>query len=668
LHGVAQTLDPAPKARYGSFLTVDREEIEHINEIRRLIVSYRASEADRRPLSLAVFGPPGSGKSFAIKQVAEELFGRTQATLEFNLSQLGSRGELHEAFDQVRDATIRGKIPLVFWDEFDSGNLVWLKEFLAPMQDAEFRVGSVARPFGKVIFVFAGGTCATFREFDRSATRGPTGEQFRQAKGPDFVSRLRGFVDIKGPNPALPAEASGEVVRRPDVAHLIRRAMLLRSVLERSYPHLVDRASGTAAISASVIRGFLRAERFHHGARSVEAIVAMSGLTGARHFGVAELPSPDLLSLHVTPDFTQWVEQGELEEASIELLAEATHRAWSKMRRVDGWSHGVERSDERKTHPLLVDYYQLAEADRERNRHTARVTLAKLHQIGTRIVPVQRIPEGYAALRRFTPAERRRLIEIEHAVWLRDHLLRGYEYAEITDERLRLHRDITTFDRLPDADRRLMEATVDDIPDALWKGGYVLVKATRLPDRIQIGVTGHRALGDTATVAGGVREAIERIRRAYGDLPVTALSMLAEGADRLVAEELLRASNARLVAVLPSAADDYAVDFGPNDGPSRLHFDALLAQAAEVMRVPDQPSRDEGYLRAGHAMVDRCDVLLAVWDGATARGKGGTAEVVAYARARGKPLVIVHAGNQNGEPREPAEAVIEPGSVSVEGL
>jgi len=73
---------------------VDREEIERINEIRRLITSYRASEADRRPLSLAVFGPPGSGKSFAIKQVAQELFGRAQATFEFNLSQFAARENL----------------------------------------------------------------------------------------------------------------------------------------------------------------------------------------------------------------------------------------------------------------------------------------------------------------------------------------------------------------------------------------------------------------------------------------------------------------------------------------------------------------------------------------------------------------------------------------------
>ena len=82
-----------------------------------------------------------------------------------------------------------------------------------------------------------------------------------------------------------------------DVAYLIRRAVLLRSVLERSYPHLIDSQTGMASISTSVIRGFLRVKEFFHGARSLEAVVNMSALTHAQHFGVAELPSDDLLRL-----------------------------------------------------------------------------------------------------------------------------------------------------------------------------------------------------------------------------------------------------------------------------------------------------------------------------------------------------------------------------------
>jgi len=43
-------------------------------------------------------------------------------------------------------------------------------------------------------------------------------------------------------------------------------------------------------------------------------------------------------------------------------------------------------------------------------------------------------------------------------------------------------------------------------------------------------------------------------------------------------------------------------------------------------------------MAASRLMVDAADELFAVWDGQPARGHGGTADVVAYARERGKPV------------------------------
>ncbi len=70
----------------------------------------------------------------------------------------------------MRDAAIRGRIPLVFWDAPDTGELRWPKDFLAPMQDAQFTADGVFTPPGKAIFVFAGGTCPCFEAFDRPAS------------------------------------------------------------------------------------------------------------------------------------------------------------------------------------------------------------------------------------------------------------------------------------------------------------------------------------------------------------------------------------------------------------------------------------------------------------------------------------------------------------------
>lgn len=661
LQGVGPALAAAPKARYGALTTVDREEIERINEIRRLMMTYQASETDRKPLSIAVFGPPGSGKSFAIKQLARDLFGGSQEVHEFNLSQLGTREELHEAFNQVRDATVRGRIPLVFWDEFDTGGLAWLKEFLAPMQDAEYRSGGHLHPFAKAVFVFAGGTAADFQTFDRTGTPGSAGEAFRAAKGPDFISRLRGYVNIKGPNPTVAAPLAGRasVAGRAvaplseDVAHLVRRAIILRSIIERNRPELVEPGTGRALVSTGVTRAFLRVKSYLHGARSIEAVVAMSSLSGTKHFGLSELPSTDLLRLHVTPDFITLAHEGELEETTTEFLAQATHQAWLQGRLADGWVPGAEISSELKTHPLLVPYTDLPEANRERNnRQPARVALAKLSASGYRVVPSSPGPAAGAlgGDEEVTPSDQELwdMTVVEHDIWLRDHLLHGYQYAERRDERLRLHPAIRPFAQLPEADKLVNRAIVERSLEALLAGGYRLVRTASRSELVAVGVTGHRHLEEPEAIAAAVSQALRHIAAAYGHRPVLLLSALAEGADRLVAEAALVMPEAKLTAVLPATRLEYADEFGPPGSASRLHFESLLARASEVIEaVQTRATREHGYEAAAEVIVDHCDVLLAVWDGQAARGKGGTGEVVAMAREKGKPVVVIDARGNN---------------------
>jgi hypothetical protein len=53
------------------------------------------------------------------------------------------------------------------------------------------------------------------------------------------------------------------------------------------------------------------------------------------------------------------------------------------------------------------------------------------------------------------------------------------------------------------------------------------------------------------------------------------------------------------------------------------------------------PSED-AYLAAGKHIVDRAGLLVALWNGKPAAGKGGTGDIVAYARSQGRPVVHVH--------------------------
>ena len=241
IYGDDSVLKLIPTAKFRDLVTIDRSEIESYRSIRNLIREFLNSEKPSNPLSIAVFGKPGSGKSFGVTEVAESTAPGKLKRIEFNMSQFRAHDDLISAFHKVRDISLSGNIPLVFFDEFDSdynGNLGWLKYFLAPMQDGKFKEGETIHPIGKSIFVFAGGTCSIFAEFSREKcnTAKPSDPEnnmkiFKDAKGPDFVSRLRGFVNIKGPD--------GEM--NDDKLFMIRRALLLRSILLRMAKHLFDK-------------------------------------------------------------------------------------------------------------------------------------------------------------------------------------------------------------------------------------------------------------------------------------------------------------------------------------------------------------------------------------------------------------------------------------------
>jgi hypothetical protein len=190
-----------------------------------------------------------------------------------------------------------------------------------------------------------------------------------------------------------------------------------------------------------------------------------------------------------------------------------------------------------------------------------------------------------------------------------------------------------------------------------------------IPYRIRIGVTGHRKLEDPAAVRALVKRAIDtEIERLFpdeskqkikrvGETGTTAvsfrvLSPLAEGADRVVARAVLAEPDARLDAVLPLAVEDYLEDFATEE--SREEFKELLSRCRKPVflrtrRIQDDRHdpgdqaelRRNAYVHVGRYVVDHCDVLIAVWDGEPSRGRGGTAEIVQYAREQKRPIIRV---------------------------
>jgi hypothetical protein len=145
----------------------------------------------------------------------------------------------------------------------------------------------------------------------------------------------------------------------------------------------------------------------------------------------------------------------------------------------------------------------------------------------------------------------------------------------------------------------------------------------------RIAITGHRGLaGPTARL---VDEAI-RAALARHAPDVAGISCLADGADQIFARAVIDLGGA-LEVIIPAAA--YRAGL-----PAEAHpdYDYLLAQAGAVRHLPFTEATAESYMAASVLMVDGADELYAVWDGQRARGYGGTADVVAYARQREMPV------------------------------
>jgi hypothetical protein len=157
---------------------------------------------------------------------------------------------------------------------------------------------------------------------------------------------------------------------------------------------------------------------------------------------------------------------------------------------------------------------------------------------------------------------------------------------------------------------------------------------------VRIGVTGHRVIPAQPALLDQIRLAVDdAIELVCGVDPVTVVSALAEGADRLVAAEVLGRPGALLEVVLPMEPDEYEADFA--EATSREEFRRLLHRARSITVAPPGESRTANFERAGHMMLDRIDVLLALWDGKPARGRGGTAEIVRRAHDLGLPVVWI---------------------------
>ena len=476
--GLESALPDVPIDKFGNMKTVDRREIEALHSISSLIREYARSR-QQKPFSIAVFGPPGSGKSFSVTEVAKSVLPEEiiDKPLNFNLSQFTGPEDLYDALHQVRDIALSGKLPLVFWDEFDTHlqnqPLGWLRYFMMPMQDGEFQEGQIKHPIGRSIFVFAGGTSPNMESFGNNINE----KEQRGVKLPDFISRLKGYLNVLGPNPQ-----EGKNIPGGDPYYIMRRAITLRSVFERFAPQLFHNEGNKniMSIDQGVLNAFLLTEKYKHGARSMEAIVAMSQLASKTSFERSSLPPEAQLNLHVdSHDFFTILWRLEVSSGMIEKLAETVHELFCEEIKAQGYIYGPVTDNEKKQHSSLLPYAELTEDEKEQNRGNARDIQNKLISVRYEIVPAR----GNQASARFTKEEVEKLAREEHKRWMKQKFADGWRYAPETNKSKKLHKGLVPWEQLLEKEKDKDRSLVKGIPKILDKAGYITVKKNKIRKR-----------------------------------------------------------------------------------------------------------------------------------------------------------------------------------------
>jgi len=151
---------------------------------------------------------------------------------------------------------------------------------------------------------------------------------------------------------------------------------------------------------------------------------------------------------------------------------------------------------------------------------------------------------------------------------------------------------------------------------------------------LRIGVTGHqrREHADWHWVS---RE-IGRALLSYAP-NLEGLTSLAIGADQIFAREVLKLDG-KLIAVIP--IDNYE-SFFANDR-ERSDYRNLLAQCSTIVRLHHYKDPHQAFNAAGIRIVDECEMIIAVWDGESSKGIGGTADIVAYAKKSARKLIVLN--------------------------
>jgi Torsin len=182
------------------YATLDWQHCMDIFRVENAIRAYAVDTKRKKPLNIVMHASPGTGKSHFVECLADAMKEDGVGQVTVNMTSIGGLDDLSGPLDEVRNLRVKGKLPILFLDEFDSSpqNYALL---LPLLWDGKVVIGGRTIELGKFVAILAGSKREIGSELDKSrdmkrdAGKDSVEDQpfkLPDSKLPDLVSRING--------------------------------------------------------------------------------------------------------------------------------------------------------------------------------------------------------------------------------------------------------------------------------------------------------------------------------------------------------------------------------------------------------------------------------------------------------------------------------------------
>ncbi len=166
---------------------------------------------------------------------------------------------------------------------------------------------------------------------------------------------------------------------------------------------------------------------------------------------------------------------------------------------------------------------------------------------------------------------------------------------------------------------------------------------------MKIGFTGHQKIAHPERW-GWVKDQLQQVLREVAKPGDLVASSLAKGGDQILSQ-LAIDEGLSIEVIIPCAG--YEGAFTDTEGLAQ--YRKLLSKSADVIALDFPSPSENAFLAAGKKIVDRADLVITLWDGKNAVGKGGTGDIVEYARELGRQVIHVNPDSMQVQHLDPVQ-------------